>query len=229
MGEVGRVDNYNLLSQIAPTLLWRNRGAKGQWRKNLRAIATALGRSEKAEEAIRQYETRIADARANLADVVVANPTLLLLGANRLGEGVFAIPPDTYLGELLGGVGLQLMSPSSEDIKPGALISVEALPGLDDADTIIILGYNFDLRDREQAYSNRTADESVSDWIETHQVQTIKQDWEENAIAQSLTASQENRVYFATYYKWNGLNGPIGAELILEQLRQFLLTDDTKP
>ncbi|NEQ86600.1 MAG: iron-siderophore ABC transporter substrate-binding protein, partial [Moorea sp. SIO2I5] len=43
-----------------------------------------------------------------------------------------------------------------------------------------------------------------------------------NAIAQSLRASKENRVYFATYYKWNGLNGPIGAELVLKQLRQFL-------
>lgn len=59
--------------------------------------------------------------------------------------------------------------------------------------------------------------------VEKHQVQSIKQDWEENAIAQSLTASQEDRVYFATFYKWNGLNGPIGAELILEELRQFLL------
>ncbi|NET38166.1 MAG: ABC transporter substrate-binding protein [Cyanothece sp. SIO1E1] len=48
---------------------------------------------------------------------------------------------------------------------------------------------------------------------------------QENAIAQSLTASQENRVYFATFYKWNGLNGPIGTELILEQLRQFLLPE----
>ena len=68
----------------------------------------------------------------------------------------------------------------------------------------------------------QAADKLLSDWLETHQVQTIKQSWEANAIAQSLTASQENRVYFATFYKWNGLNGPIGAELILEQLRQFL-------
>ncbi|MEM6840215.1 MAG: hypothetical protein AAGF66_13175 [Cyanobacteria bacterium P01_H01_bin.119] len=44
-------------------------------------------------------------------------------------------------------------------------------------------------------------------------------------MAQSLTASQENRVYFTTFYKWNGLNGPIGAELILEQLRGFFLDD----
>ena len=62
----------------------------------------------------------------------------------------------------------------------------------------------------------------MGDLLETHQVQPIQQDWETNSIAQSLTASQENRVYFATFYKWNELNGAIGAELILEELRQFL-------
>lgn len=39
----------------------------------------------------------------------------------------------------------------------------------------------------------------------------------------SLTASQENRVYFATFYRWGGFIGPIGAELILEQLRQSFM------
>ena len=67
----------------------------------------------------------------------------------------------------------------------------------------------------------------MGDLLETYQVQTIKQDWEGSAIAQSLTASQENHVYFATFYKWNVLNGPIGAELILEQIRQFFLNDNT--
>lgn len=223
VGETGRnADNHELLSQIAPTLLWQNRTAKGQWQKHLRAIAAALGREEKAEAVIEQYEARIADARADLADVVAAYPKLLLLAAHRLNEGVRVLDPESYLGELLGRVGFQLMPQSSSDIQPGALISIEALPELNDADIIIILGYDLSVGDLEQGNSNQSAEKSVSDRVEVHQVQTIKQDWEENAIAQSLTASQENRVYFTTFYKWNGLNGPIGAELVLEQLRQFL-------
>ena len=226
VGEAGRnAKNYDLLSQIAPTLLWRNRTAKGQWRNSLRKIAATLGRDEKAEVVIQQYETLIADVRADLADVVAAHPTMLLLGANQLDEGIYAISADSYLGELLGGLGFQLIPEASSDDNPNAPISIETLPSLDDADTIIILGYNLNVSDQALENLSQAADKSLSDWLETHQVQTIKQSWKANAIAQSLTASQENRVYFATYYKWNGLNGPIGAELILKQLRQFLLND----
>ena len=223
VGEVSRIDNYDLLSQIAPTLLWRNRTAKDKWRESLRAIAEALERDEKVEAVIQQYEARIADARAELADVVAAHPKLLLLGASRLEESIGVINADRHLGELLGEVGFQLISNPSANITPNSQISIEALPELNDADIIIILGYNFSVSDRTLENLDPSADKSMVDLLEMHQLQAIKQDWEASAIAQSLTASQENRVYFATAYKWFGLNGPIGAELILEQLRQFLL------
>jgi iron complex transport system substrate-binding protein len=38
-----------------------------------------------------------------------------------------------------------------------------------------------------------------------------------------MPASKENRVYFVTLYLWRGLQGPIGTELILDELRQLLL------
>jgi len=224
VGEVGNANSYDLLSQIAPTLLWKNRGWKSQWQKNLRTIAAALGNKAKAEEVIQEYEARITDARAEFADVVAANPKLLLLGSHRLDEGVGMIGADSYLEELLSGVGFQVISQPPANINLNGPISVEALPMLNDADTIIILGYNLDTSDGLEN-PDQSANESVSDQVEKHQVQTIKQDWEENAIAQSLTASKEDRVYFATIYKWIGLSGPIGAELVLEQLRQFLLND----
>ncbi|MEO1348179.1 MAG: iron-siderophore ABC transporter substrate-binding protein [Cyanobacteria bacterium J06635_15] len=221
VGEASRGNNYDLLAQIAPTLQWQNRMARGQWWESLQTIAAALRLDEKAEEVIQQYEARIADARADLADVVATHPKLLLLGANRLDEGAFVISADSYLGELLDGVGFQLISQPTTNTN--APISIEALPELDDADTIIILGYNFDVSDGQLDNPDSSTDMSMEELLETYQVKTIQQDWQESAIAQSLTASQENRVYFATFYKWNALNGPIGAELILEQLRQFFL------
>ncbi|NEQ42341.1 MAG: iron-siderophore ABC transporter substrate-binding protein [Leptolyngbya sp. SIOISBB] len=221
VGEASRSDNYDLLTQIAPTLQWQNRMAKGQWQESLQTIAAALGQDEKAEAVIQQYEDRIADARADLADVVAAYPKLLLLGANRLDEGAFVISADSYLGELLSGVGFQFVSPANAtDTAP---ISIEALSELNDADTIIILGYDFDASNEQLENSNLSDEASIDERLETQQMKSIKQDWEANAIAQSLTASQADRVYFATFYKWNGLNGAIGAELILKDLRQFLL------
>ncbi|ESA33708.1 iron abc transporter substrate-binding protein [Leptolyngbya sp. Heron Island J] len=227
VGEGGRnADEYELLSEIAPTLLWNDRTALGKWQESLQDLATALGMDTKAETVIQQYEAAIASARADLVEVVAAHPKLLLLGANRLDEGFVVIAPDSYLGALLAGIGFQIIPPPAAAINASTpLMSIEALPELNDADTIIVLGWNFDTSEGLEK-SDPSADTSMGDLLETHQVKTIQQDWQTNSIAQSLTASQENRVYFTTFYKWNGLNGPIGAELILEQLRQFFLTDN---
>ncbi|MEM7061900.1 MAG: iron-siderophore ABC transporter substrate-binding protein [Cyanobacteria bacterium P01_B01_bin.77] len=211
--------NYDLLSQIAPTILWQTRGLPGQWQQNLRSLALALGNGEQADTVIQQYEANVAKAREDLADVVAAHPKLLLIAAQRLDERFGIFNQDSDLVELLSGVGFQLVSPP-DSIDLNGPISVEALPMLDEADNIIVLGYD---PSGDQAQKSSAIDESASERTEKSQTQLIRQDWEASAIAQSLTASQENRVFFATFYKWNGINGPIGAELVLEQLRQFFL------
>lgn len=61
------------------------------------------------------------------------------------------------------------------------------------------------------------------DNFEAHQLSTLKQAWEENAIAQSLDASKAGRVYFIPLYLCAGLPGPIGTELYLEELKEQLL------
>ncbi|MGD1908475.1 MAG: ABC transporter substrate-binding protein [Leptolyngbyaceae cyanobacterium] len=222
IGEGGRsADDYELLSEIAPTLLWQDRTAKGKWQASLRDLATALGKSAQAEAVIEQYEAEIAAARDDLADVVAAQPKLLLLGASRLDEGFIVIDPDSYLGELLSGIGFELMPPPAAALDAAnPLMSIEILPTLNDADTIIVLGWNFDASADDQN-SESPVDASVTQQMEANQVQTIQQDWADNGIAQSLTASQAGQVYFASFYKWNVLNGPIGTKLVLAQLRQF--------
>ena len=82
-----RAQDYELLSQIAPTLLCQNRGLKGQWQESLRSLAIALGNGDPAETVIQQHEANLAKARADLADSVAAHPRLLLLVAHRLEGG----------------------------------------------------------------------------------------------------------------------------------------------
>ncbi|ESA33717.1 iron abc transporter substrate-binding protein [Leptolyngbya sp. Heron Island J] len=221
LGETRNVEEYKLLSQIAPTILLENRTVKGQWQEHLQTLAVALGKPEKTEALFQQYQTNVEQARLDLTEVTSAHPNLLLLGANRLDEGVYVIQPNTYLGELLEDIGFKLVAPPSPGDMPNAPVSLEALPELDTADAIIILGYSMDINDPDLKQSIALGDQSIEEIAEQHQVKAIQQSWQKNAIAQSLTASQENRVYFATYYKWNGLNGPMGTELVLAQLRQF--------
>ena len=223
LGETRNEGQYELLSQIAPTILLENRTGKGQWQEHLHILAAALGKLEKAEALIKQYWSSLEQARLDFAEVTSAQPNLLLIGANLLEEGVFVVQSDTYLGELLEEIGFTLVKPESPSNLPNAPVSLEGLPQLDNADAIIILGYNTDIDDPALKQALVSGDRSIEEITEQHQVKSIQKSWQENAIAQSLTASQEGQVYFATYYKWNGFNGPIGTELVLKQLRQFLL------
>ena len=220
LGEAGGLrQNYDLFSKIAPTLLWEQRTAKGKWQENLRQLAQALGHEERAEAVIAEYNQQIAAARDELAPVVAKYPQVLLLGANQLVD-IMVVNDSSYLGEVLEGVGFELVSPPAQNKSElTTSISLETLPQLDDADLIFILGYDTSVRDQQQKATN-----AVLNRVLDQQTGMIQQEWQNNAIAQSLKASQEDRVFFVTYYLWNGLNGPIGAQLILDELRQLLLS-----
>lgn len=214
IGEAGGTENiYPLLSEIAPTLLWEQRTKQGKWQQDIRQLAKALGAEKEAESAIAQYETRLANARQEFTSVVKAHPRVLLLAANRLGEGFFGINHNTFLSDLFKQLEFTLVTLAN--LPQAALsfpISLETLPELGkQADLIFVLGYDLS---PETESLERTLNEQTS---------VLKQEWQDNPITQSLNATQKNRVYFATYYLWNGLNGPIGTELIVEELRQFLL------
>ena len=216
IGETRNEGEYQLLSQIAPTILLENRTVKGQWQEHLRILAAALDQSEKAEVLIEQHQATLEQTRLDFAEVASAQPNLLLIGANLLEAGVYVVQADTYLGELLEGIGFTLVKPESPSAMPNAPVSLEGLPQLDSADAIIILGYNTDINDLAAKQALVTGRQSIEEIAEQHQIKVIQQSWQENAIAQSLTASKADQVYFATYYKWNGLNGPMGTELVLK-------------
>lgn len=214
VGEAGgNRETYGLLSQIAPTLLWDIRTNRGQWQQNLRALALALGDEAEAEAVLAELQQDIAATRETLKPVVAEAPNALVLGANRLASGnIFAITSQSYLGELMEQLGFEMVAP--ENGKNSAPLSLEALPELDTADHVFVLGYSL-------------GDESGSlpedpDPLLRQQTSGIKADWRDNAIAQSLSATQNNQVYFGTYLLWNGLNGPIGTRLVLEEMEQML-------
>ncbi|MBE9160698.1 iron-siderophore ABC transporter substrate-binding protein [Nodosilinea sp. LEGE 06152] len=218
LGELGNGEAiYGTLSQIAPTVLWNNRNNREKWRTVIRQIAQALGDQQRAEAAIAAHDQRVAQARETFAPITAAHPQVLLLAANDITDSLAVVGSDSYLGELLEGLGFQfaLTSEQSRSVD----ISVEVLPTLAEADTIFVLGHDLSAGDEAQKNSG----EPVLDRALDRQTSTAQKSWQENAIAQSLPASQQNRVFFTTYYLWNGLNGPIGAELVIEQLRQFLL------
>ncbi|NJN74110.1 MAG: iron-siderophore ABC transporter substrate-binding protein [Limnothrix sp. RL_2_0] len=213
--ESGNVkDVYDLLSQLAPTIALKNRSQPGNWQDNLRMVALGLGDESRADQKIAEVEAAIATLKTDLAAQVAEHPKLLILAGENLDQGFGVITADSFLGEILTELGFELIAP--EGTTNSVAISIEALPELDGADSILVLGYSREAITGSQESSD--PDNLIQD-----QFAGIKQIWADNDIAQSLSATQADRVYFSTYYEWNIFNGPIGVDLIDQQLRQLFL------
>ncbi|MEM6502417.1 MAG: ABC transporter substrate-binding protein [Cyanobacteria bacterium P01_C01_bin.89] len=229
VGEVWSVQAISdaMLSEVAPTVSLFPRSEPGNWRDNIRVLAQALGDERLADQAIAQYDKELETTRKALANVTATHPKVLLVGGDGFKRGVLlAVTENSFMGEIVEDAGFDVISPLGIDrsIVP---LSLELLPELNEADLVFVLGYSADaakLVPPLKTLETMNTDELLKerDAIIAQQTAVIKADWESSAIAQSLEASQKDRVYFYTYYEWNILNGPVGAESILQQLRQSL-------
>jgi iron complex transport system substrate-binding protein len=202
--------HYNLLSQIAPTIII-GRDGKGEWKQRIRIIAEALGDYEKVQQVIKAHERQLAATRAQLAPVVAAHRRVLIIRSAQLSQTIALSNRNDFEGGLLEELGFQVVSLPKNSLtgeSPNA-ISIEVLPQFD-ADIIIIQGSS---RDRGKELKQNI----------NQQVKQIQQQWNSNAIAQTMPASKEGHVYFVTLYLWRGLQGPIGTQLIQDELRHLLL------
>lgn len=212
LGTQYNANQYKVFSKIAPTLLLSRND--NDIEKSLRAIAKAVGKSDQAEQLLTKTQQQIASARETFARTVATHRKVLLLSAVKweelyLGDSNFGL-----CSSLLEALGFQLVTPPGLNLsKPDTPvpISLEILPQLNAADSVIMFGGNF-------SELNNTNN------FEAHQLSHLKQAWANNAIAQSLNASKTGRVYFIAGYLCRGFPGPIGTELYLEELEKQLLS-----
>ncbi|MEL7352852.1 MAG: iron-siderophore ABC transporter substrate-binding protein [Cyanobacteria bacterium P01_A01_bin.116] len=203
-------DDYALLSQIAPTLLFNYSDAERDWQSDLRAIAPLFNQTEQAEALIAEADQRFMTFRQDIQPLVENYPNVLMLLSEQLEQAIEIETPKSACGSLMEDLGFQVIVPKSlkDSEQTSATLSLEAIPQLD-ADLIIIEGYNSDV--------TTAASDPVA-----QQLQGVKQQWEANAIAQSLPATQAGNVYFTTTYLCHALLGPIGTDVFLNQLQQQL-------
>jgi iron complex transport system substrate-binding protein len=206
------VDIYDTLSQIAPTLMVKN--SLDDPEQSLRTVAQAVNRAEQVEQLLTQTQQQITAARSAFTPLVATHPRITLLSAFGLEE-IQVENPSQPCSSLVKQLGFQLVLPSevNDDADFSVPISLEILPQLNDTDSILMLGYNL----------NESEELDSMDGFRDYQLANIKQEWSENAIAQSLNASKAKRVYFAQGYVCIGLPGLIGTKLYLEELKQQLL------
>jgi len=183
--------------------------------RTLEAIAQALGQLEQAQQVIATTEAQIATTREALQPILERQPRVLMLAAEQLASSVQVANDADTCGSLVEAVGFQLVTPPDQPSSTSVqTISVEVLPTLD-TDWVLIRGHNFEA-------INQLPDGND---LEDNQLANLKQEWESNAIAQSLKASQEGEVYFVPTYLCHGLPGPVGTTIVLDQLQRFLLSE----
>ena len=197
--EQGNTNWYTTLSKIAPTVLIDYADPEA----SLRMVAKAVNQSQKAEEVLTEVRQQIAAARKAFATFATQYSDVLLLSASELQ--IMSVESSTdACGALITALGFQLSGNATN------VLSLEALADFNDADLIILLGSNFSNLDQGD--------------FEAHQLSKLKQAWNTNAIAQSLSATKAGRVYFLPLYLCRGLPGAIGTKLYLNELRQQLLS-----
>lgn len=203
-------DEYKLLSTISPTLLFDYSGAGSAWQTDLKALGHALQKPEKATAVVAESQQRVAKLKQDLQPIVAKDPKVLLLLSEQLSQGVRLETANSACGALLEDVGFQVVVPAalSQSQEPSHVISLESLTNLD-MDWILIEGF-----------SSQNIVKTPNP--EEQQVQAIKTEWSENAIAQSLQPSKAGKVYFTPVYLCHALLGPIGTEIFLSDLYQQL-------
>jgi iron complex transport system substrate-binding protein len=213
LGDIrGNQQQYSQLSQIAPTLLFEYVGSD-KWQDSLQAIAQVLGRTHQAKKIIAAHDQQIATTRQILAPVVKAYPKVLMVSSEQLNSSINLVTSLDFCGALLEDIGFKLATVSQS--KPTNItqpISVEILPKLD-ADLIIVQGHNIvELSKIENTNS-----------FAKIQLQSVQKSWNTNTLAQSLTASRKNLVYFIPTYICLGLPSPSGTQITIQYLQEQLL------
>ena len=131
-----------------------------------------------------------------------------MLLSEKIEQSIDIETSESACGGLVEDLDFQVVVPESvaASEQSNATLSLETISQLD-ADLVIIEGYNSDI-------------DSLTDDPISHQMEGVKQQWEDNAIAQSMPASKEDRVYFTTTYLCHGLLGPIGTDIFISQLEE---------
>jgi len=102
---------YSLLSDIAPTILFRVQGHAG-WKIPLQIIARLLNRENQAEQVSAAYNQNIKSGKNQLSSLANGQ-TMLVLGWNRVANQSFIFEPDDFICGLLQELGFQVISGQS--------------------------------------------------------------------------------------------------------------------
>ncbi|NJN56265.1 MAG: iron-siderophore ABC transporter substrate-binding protein [Leptolyngbyaceae cyanobacterium SL_5_9] len=190
---------YRPLSRIAPTVLTEGSGRSGDWKENFLLFAAALGKTERANQLIEDYQQRVSELRTQFnqthnESVEDTQISVLTTGQGRVGFYTL----NSFPGSVLQDVGFARPPAQTRPRRWAAMVSREDLDSLD-GDIIFLIH-------SAQSSESLTVEEFISDPI-----------WSQ------LSAVQQGQVYQVDGESWIAGRSIQAADKILDDLTQVLL------
>ena len=190
--------NYELLSQIAPTVIAELENTYN-WRKMLSQYAEALGKTEKAKQIIADYNTRIKEFQAQMGNRLQETEVSIV----RVRQDRIEIYlEDSFCGAVVADAGLSRPLDQTNVENPFSITISKELLQIADADAIFVWTFG---------HSEEIAKEAQS------KLKQLKAD----PLWSQLSAVEQGKVYEVPSY-WINM-GPIAANLVLDDLFEYLV------
>ncbi|MEO0827339.1 MAG: iron-siderophore ABC transporter substrate-binding protein [Cyanobacteria bacterium J06639_16] len=193
--KVGSEDVYPKLAKIAPTIFTEGSGADGNWPDNLRLYGEALGKRDRAEQLILDYQQRIATLKQQLR-----NPQETVVSVVFTHEGYVGFYTDTsFSGAVLADLGLvrppiQTQSSTAPYLD---IVSKEAFHHLDGDIIFLLTGANDD-------------------------TQLTLEDFVKDPLYSQLSAVQAGKIYAVQSAVWSAGRNILAARQILSDIAKVL-------
>ncbi|WP_375471285.1 iron-siderophore ABC transporter substrate-binding protein [uncultured Nostoc sp.] len=187
--------SYKLLSSIAPTVLI-DFPSMYDFKERLRYVAQVLGKSDRAEELLTQYQNRIQKLRQQLGKNLETR-TISVIHLTGSADIFYSYRPDFLAyNQIISDVGLRLIQKTQKE--PQLTLSIEVLPKYD-ADMLFIMT---ELLKKKFKKANS---EPLS--------------FLQKPIWSTLQAVKNKQIYKVN---WT-VGGPIGANRIIDDLFKYLV------
>ncbi|MDZ8105284.1 MAG: iron-siderophore ABC transporter substrate-binding protein [Nostoc sp. DedQUE12a] len=135
LGSEWQKQSYPLLSAIAPTVMLPN-SSKADFKRDLQYIAKVVGKSDRVEAILANYEKRIQLFRQKVGTKLKAKTVSVVVVA---GSAIGVYRPDSiYLSQILSDIGLQFVPPYKKLKNDWLSLSIESLSEYD-ADFLFVM------------------------------------------------------------------------------------------
>ena len=182
-------DIYNLLSQIAPTVMEEN---VFRYRKTVQLMGEALNKKEEAAKVLNNWDRRIADFKEKIKEKK-GNEWPIEVSVLNFRADHARIYYSGYAGRILNELGFERPEDHKKETWGVKLTSKESIPEMN-ADAFFIF---------------------MSD---NQAVENTYQEWTEHPLWQNLDAVKNNQVFIVDQVAWNMAGGIKSAHIMLDQL-----------